>query len=127
MTWQDITYTVFTIISGVGLVYSLFSPDKPDSKTSFLNLLSSIAFATVQFSMGLIMAFICTSLIAVIWAVLLWQKLTHSVIDDKINTPEKFKTITMGYLKGDEGTTNEEVNNHISDSSKIIIFPRSKS
>lgn len=75
--WQDLVFSVGSVIFAIALLPSVLGPDKPDSRTSFLTggilLVYVVAFATL----GLWYAALTDAVVAVLWLILWGQKVAE--------------------------------------------------
>lgn len=74
MQWQDIVFTVGSLVFIIALLPSVFSENKPDIKTSALTTVILSVFALTYFSLHLYFSSIVTFATALVWGFLAWQK-----------------------------------------------------
>lgn len=80
MAWQDIVLSLGGYIFIIALIPSVLSSDKPALSSSLLTGAILGVFAVVYATLDLWSSAISTSLLALTWLVLAWQKWRDSVI-----------------------------------------------
>jgi len=76
--WQDIVLAIGSLILAVALVPSVLSTDKPAVWTSVTTGTVLVVFAITYGSLSLWYAVLTTSLAAILWIVLMVQKLLQA-------------------------------------------------
>lgn len=74
MSWQDIVFSVGTVIFSVSLIFSIRSENKPHLLTSFMTGSVMIVFVFTYFTLGLLFATVTALINAMMWYTLAWQK-----------------------------------------------------
>jgi hypothetical protein len=74
MQWQDMVFTVGSLVFIIALLPSVFSKNKPDIRTSTGTAVILTVFAATYYSLGLYFSAVVTALTAIVWAFLAWQK-----------------------------------------------------
>ena len=74
MIWQDIVLMLGGACFAVALIPSVFSKSKPAAATSFITAVVLVAFCVAYATLELWAGFSTTAITAVLWMVLLGQK-----------------------------------------------------
>lgn len=74
MIWQDIVFMIGGFLFVWALWPSVFGKDKPDTKTSIRTGVVLTAFVTCYATLGLWLAAASTTLTALMWYILFFQK-----------------------------------------------------
>jgi hypothetical protein len=74
LLWQDVVITVGQVLLFLALLPSIFSPNKPDKKTSLLTGAILAVFAFTFWTLGLYYGSLTSALVSLAWFVLFAQK-----------------------------------------------------
>lgn len=72
--WQDVVFTVGTVLFSVALLFSVRSEHKPAVGTSLMNVFIIASFIIAYWSMELYYAALTNLLTFTLWAILFFQK-----------------------------------------------------
>jgi len=84
--WNDIVFTVGSLLLSVALIPSIISAYKPDARTSFLTGSVLAVFSVNYLTLGLYFSTVSTVLSAVLWYVLMVQELKIRRREDPSNS-----------------------------------------